>query len=277
VVPGFLEEWKGSSFPEALLARGLGASYGRTGMEKQGEVERHYTELLAPVYVWMLGGEADALKRAQAFVTEHRLERFLPGVAIDLGSGPGFHALALAECGFAALAIDTSRELLAELMARRGNRHVNVVVGDLLAFEQRCADSKPKVILCLGDTLTHLASEAQVDELLDACARSLAPGGALVLTFRDYSTERKPSECLIRVREDPERSMTCALEFEPGRVRVTDILHEWGNGRWLESRSSYSKLRLAPERVRAKLLARGFTLETDALARGLATFVALRP
>jgi len=246
-------------------------------MEKQGEVERHYAELLAPVYVWMLGGEADALKRAQAFVAEHKLERFVPGVAVDLGCGPGFHALALAEWGFATLGIDTSPELIAELESRRGGRRVNAVVEDLLTFEQRVHSSQLKVILCVGDTLTHLASEQQVDELLDACARSLAPGGALALTFRDYSGERKPSECLIRVREDEQRSLTCALEFEPGSVRVTDILHEWRDGRWLESRSSYSKLRLAPDSVRAKLLARGFTLESDQLARGLVTFVALRP
>ena len=246
-------------------------------MEDLGEVERHYAELLAPVYVWMLGGEVDALRRAQAFVAEHQLGRFVPGIALDLGSGPGFHALALAEWGFATLAIDSSRELLAELMARRGNRHVNAAVEDLLAFEKRLGGIKAKVILCLGDTLTHLASEEQVDELLDACARSMASGGALGLTFRDYSQQRKPSECLIRVREDAERSFTCALEFEPGRVRVTDILHEYRGGRWVENRSTYSKLRLAPETVRTKLLARGFTLETDQLARGLATVLALKP
>jgi hypothetical protein len=129
----------------------------------------------------------------------------------------------------------------------------------------------------LGDTLTHLESEEQVDELLDTCAHVLAPGGVLALTFRDYTLERKPSECLIRVREDSERSLTCALEFEPGRVRVTDILHQWRDGRWIEYRSSYSKLRLSPGTVRAKLLARGFVLQTDAFVGGLATLIASRP
>ena len=90
-------------------------------------------------------------------------------------------------------------------------------------------------------------------------------------------SEAGPSECLIRVREDSDRSFTCALEFESDRVRVTDILHEWRDGRWIESRSTYAKLRLAPQTVRAKLLARGFRLETDELAGGLATFLALSP
>ena len=244
-------------------------------MEQRGEVERHYAELLAPVYVWMLGGEQAAAARAKSWVEQRGLAKLAPGIAVDLGCGPGFHALALAEWGFETLAIDTSPELLAELAARRGNRHVNTVAEDLIAFEGRLGGLKAKVILCLGDTLPHLASEKQVDELLDACKRALAPGGMLALTFRDYSTERKPSECLIRVREDNERSFTCALEFEPTRVRVTDILHEWRDGRWSESRSSYSKLRLSPESVRAKLRARGFTLATDEFAGGLATILAI--
>jgi SAM-dependent methyltransferase len=246
-------------------------------MEMQREVERHYTELLAPVYVWMMGGAEDAFRRARTWIEQRALTRLAPGLAVDLGCGPGFHALALAEWGFTTLSIDSSKELIAELEARRGNRRVLAVVEDLLAFEKRLGGVKARLIVCLGDTLTHLESEEQLDLLLDACKRALAPGGMLALTFRDYSGERKPSECLIRVRNEPERSFTCALEFEPGRVRVTDILHEWRDGRWIESRSTYSKLRLAPETVRAKLRARGFALETDEFASGLATLIALRP
>jgi len=242
-------------------------------MEKQREVERHYAELLAPVYVWMLGGAAAAAERAKAWVDQRGLARLAPGLALDLGCGPGFHAIALAEAGFETLAIDSSPELLAEIHDAR----VRKVHCDLLAFEAQLQGRRARLILCLGDTLTHLESEQQVDELLDACMRSLAPGSLLALTFRDYSGERRPSECLIRVRDEPERSFTCALEFEPGRVRVTDILHEWRDGRWVESRSTYSKLRLAPESVRAKLRARGFALETDEFAGGLATVLALRP
>jgi SAM-dependent methyltransferase len=243
-------------------------------LERRGEVERHYAELLAPVYVWMLGGAEVALARAKAWVAERGLARLAPGLAVDLGCGPGFHALALAEAGFETLAIDSSRELLAELEARRGQLPIRVFEGDLGEFEEQLGGAAPKLVLCLGDTLPHLPSERTALELIDACARSIAPEGVLALSFRDYSVERKPSECLIRVREEPERSFTCALEFEQERVRVTDILHEWRGGRWIESRSTYPKLRLAPERVREKLLARGFTLETDELAGGLATLIA---
>lgn len=236
----------------------------------QREVERHYTELLAPVYVWMMGGEEAAASRAKAWVEQRGLARLAPGLALDLGCGPGFHAIALANAGFETLAIDSSSELLEKLRDPRPRK----LHADLVGFEAHLQGKRARLIVCLGDTLTHLESEEQLDLLLDACQRALAPGGMLALTFRDYSGERKPSECLIRVRNEPERSFTCALEFEPGRVRVTDILHEWRDGRWVESRSTYSKLRLAPASVRGKLAARGFRLERDELAGGLVTMLA---
>jgi SAM-dependent methyltransferase len=239
-------------------------------MRSGTEVERHYAALLAPVYVWMLGGAEAAAARARSWIAEREFARLAPGLAVDLGCGPGFHALALAEAGFETLAIDSSAELLAQIHDPR----VKALAGDLVAFEPLLGDRKAQLILCLGDTLTHIESEEHVEELLDACARSLAPGGVFATTFRDYTSERPAHECLIRVREELDRSFTCALGFEPGRVRVTDILHEWRGGRWVESRSSYTKLRLAPERVRELLRTRGFTLETDTLANGLVTLVA---
>ncbi|MBK7642451.1 MAG: class I SAM-dependent methyltransferase [Planctomycetes bacterium] len=241
-------------------------------MDRRQEVEQHYAELLAPVYVWMLGGPEAAAARAKAWVEQRGLAKLAPGIAVDLGCGPGFHARALADAGFETLGVDSSPELLAEI----GDPRVRTFAGDLVAFEERLGGARAKLVLCLGDTLTHLASERELDLLFDACARALAPGGVLALTFRDYSLERRPSECLIRVREEPGCMLSCALDFEPARVRVTDILHEWRDGRWIERRSAYSKLRLAPARVREKLLARGFTLETDEFAAGLVTLVALR-
>ncbi len=239
-------------------------------------VERHYAELLAPVYVWMSGGAEAGLARARSLVAEHSLAALAPGLALDLGCGPGFHARALAEAGFEVLALDTSRALLDELERERGTLPIRTAERDLCAFERELGGACARVIACLGDTLTHLGSEREVDELLAAAARSLASGGKLVLTFRDYTHERPASECLIRVRSEPERAFACALEFTPERVLVTDLLHEWREGRWVESRSTYAKLRLDPARVRGRLREVGLALESDQARAGLVTLVARR-
>lgn len=243
----------------------------------RGTVERHYAELLAPVYVWMVGGAEAGLARARQQLAELDLRERAPGLAVDLGAGPGFHARALAEAGFEVLAIDGSDELLADLEGSHGELRIQTRRGDLGAFERELGGQRARVIACLGDTLTHLETPQRVDELLGAARRALAPGGALWLGFRDYSHERRASECLIPVRREAERVFTCALDFEPERVLVTDILHEWRDGRWIERRSSYPKLRLAPARVRARLAELGFVLEHDTSAGGLVTLLAAAP
>ena len=66
---------------------------------------------------------------AKAWVEQRGLARLAPGLAVDLGCGPGFHAIALAEAGFETLAIDSSKELLALVAHPR----VRAVAGELLA------------------------------------------------------------------------------------------------------------------------------------------------
>lgn len=245
--------------------------------EAGAAVARHYAELLAPVYVWMSGGAQAGLARARQLVAELGLAAHAPGLAVDLGAGPGFHARTLAEAGFEVLAIDSSGELLAELEQARDGLAIRTRRGELGTFERELGGRRAELLVCLGDTLTHLGSEREVDVLLAAAARSLASGGKLVLTFRDYSLERRPSECLIPVRREPGRVFTCALDFEATHVLVTDMLHEWRDGRWVERRSSYRKLRLAPGALGGKLRALGFVVERDTSVGGLVTLVGSTP
>ena len=43
------------------------------------------------------------------------------------------------------------------------------------------------LILCMGDTLTHLLDVEVVANLFAAACRLLKPGGRMVLTYRDYT------------------------------------------------------------------------------------------
>ena len=88
-------------------------------------VADHYERLLAERYVWMSGPSFDGKVDEQRSL----LQRFGIGngsgaPALDLGCGPGFQAIALADLGFRVAAIDSSEKLLAELHRRKGNRQV---------------------------------------------------------------------------------------------------------------------------------------------------------
>jgi 2-polyprenyl-3-methyl-5-hydroxy-6-metoxy-1,4-benzoquinol methylase len=241
-------------------------------------VQAHYDTHLAPLYSWMSGGAEGPRARFAALLDELGLAPSGPGAtAVDLGAGNGHQSLPLADAGFAVTAIDLSSALLAELAAAAGGRTVRTVHGDLRDFEQFLPSPAPEVIVCCGDTLTHLSSPADVDAMISRAARALAPGGWLVLGFRDYTVPREGTARFLPVQSDADCHLTCFLEYSVSHVTVHDLVHRREGARWTLSTSAYEKLRLAPDHVRRQLAAAGLTLVHDTAAHGAVTFAARRP
>ena len=237
--------------------------------------ETHYRTHLGPVYSWMLGDLDAAFARSAGEIDDLPLPA-ARGVAVDLGAGFGLHALPLAKRGFEVVAIDNCQVLLDELRSRAGSLPIAIHNADLLEF-RGLVTGQARVIVCMGDTLTHLPAQAAVESLLTAAAASLAPGGVFATTFRDYSTsELKGEQRFILVRADADRVMTCFLEYADHQVTVHDLLHEKEAGRWRQSVSSYPKLRLAPEWVMSKLSALGLRVTRDATPNRMVRIVATK-
>jgi 2-polyprenyl-3-methyl-5-hydroxy-6-metoxy-1,4-benzoquinol methylase len=240
------------------------------------ETTAHYDRLLAPLYAWMLG-DLTAARRAAAQELA-QLGVVVPASgqsarALDLGAGPGVHAVPLAELGYAVTAIDSSAELLAQLQQARGD--VTTLVGDLTSAPA-LARGPFDVIVCLGDTLCHLASRAAVQAALRGARELLAPAGLLLLSWRDYTQARSGAERVFLVRGDAERILTCCLQYEAERVEVTDIVHQRQGDAWQMRASAYHKLRLSLTEVRAELEALGLAV-TPAPGAGWLKLAARRP
>jgi len=236
-------------------------------------VTEHYATHLGPVYAWMAGGVDAAIARGAEEIKTLGLAPRLTGQAVDLGAGFGMHAIPLAHRGFAVLAIDTCGELLQTLRQKAGDLPIRTVEGDLLAFA-RHLDGLSEVVLCMGDTLTHLPDLASVDALFASVARHLCAGGKFVVTFRDYSTPLRGEQRFIPVRSDAGRILTCVLDYEDEYVVVQDLLHEFDGAVWRQRVSSYRKLRINPTNAIAALEARGFTVQRSAGAAGMVCLVA---
>jgi SAM-dependent methyltransferase len=225
-------------------------------------VTGHYRRLLAAHYTWMLGGDIERVAADQ----RELLTGLLPaapgerGPAVDLGSGSGAQSLALADLGHGpVLAVDTDPTLLAELRRHAADRlAVRTRESDALAALADLDPGSQAVIVCMGDTLLHLASPAAVDALFVGVARALRPGGTVVLTYRDLTPDLRGTDRFIPVRDDDEKILVCFLDVaRPDVVEVHDIVHTRTAGGWVTTVSSYPKLRLAPDRVRDRLGAAG--------------------
>lgn len=228
----------------------------------------HYAQLLAPIYTWMVGGVEAALALGQADLAGIGQGHGL--LAVDLGAGFGMHTIPLAKAGWQVLAVDSSAELLAELAALAKDLQVAARCADLMDFDQHLAPGlKADLVLCMGDTLTHLDSRRSVAELCRRIASKLAAGGRFVTTFRDYTRPPTGVSRFIPVRADDGRILTCFLEESGEHVQVHDLLHERVANQWKTQVSSYRKLRLGPEELCQLLQAVGLRCELDAGPRGM--------
>jgi len=206
----------------------------------------HYEEFLAGHYTWMFGMPFDAkVAEQRRFLEESGALPAKRRLALDLGAGSGFQTMALADLGFdRVIAVDFSPRLLAELDSRKGTRAIETVEADLNDYLARFPHGAADAILCMGDTLTHLAGKEDVQRLLKAAASALSEGGVLVLTYRDLSAELAGTDRFIPVASDADRILTCFLEYAPDFVAVHDLLYERAGTAWQLRASTYRKLRL---------------------------------
>lgn len=245
-------------------------------------VSEHYEVLLAHHYTWMFNQSFEEKVAEQRKI----LEEVFPargvadrGLAIDLGAGPGFQSIALAELGFSrVVAVDTSEILLKELETHRKDHLVETLHADIRNLEDITTPGQANVVLCMGDTLTHLPSKADVGTLFTSSYNALSSGGILVLTFRDLTTDLHGLDRFLPIRSEADKIMTCFLEFEgPESVRVHDLIHIQRPSGWKLEKSSYAKLRLAPSWVTQHLVDAGFSISAQKPAGRLQLIAAKKP
>jgi SAM-dependent methyltransferase len=241
------------------------------------KVADHYADHLGPIYTWMVGDVDAAFSRSSAELDALPMPLNAGGTAVDLGAGFGLHAIPLARRGFSVVAIDTCDSLLKELEARAGSLAIRTVNANLLDFRAHIA-APADVIVCMGDTLTHVPDQSGVESLFAAVAASLKPGGVFVATFRDYVAAPLQGEGrFILVRSSGDRILTCFLEYAESKVIVHDLVHRREHGSWQLRVSSYPKLRLSPQWVVDRLNALGLAAFRETAPGGMTRVTARMP
>jgi SAM-dependent methyltransferase len=244
-------------------------------------VNEHYERLLSQHYTWMFGVSfEDKVNEQKSFLSRTLAPlHYTPeaALAVDLGCGPGFQTIALAQLGFSpVIAIDTSAELLDELRFHVGDLPVRIEKADLRDLPAIVQTGQATVIVCMGDTLTHLPDKS--DAVFRGAFERLRRGGMFVITYRDLTTELHGTDRFIPVRSDENKIMTCFLEFENAdSVVVHDLVHIRQNMGWSLNKSSYRKLRLGIAWVHEELSRAGFDILSEDLSGRLIGLAALKP
>ncbi len=239
---------------------------------------QHYEEHLAPYYTWSKGSrEVEYANNEYVFKKAHVQPRS-PGQSIAwvLGSGAGFQAIPLAQMGYKVTALDFCGSLIKEMMEHGKGLPISPYYSDIMDLN-RYPNERPELVVCLGDTLTHLEKAQDVVDLVEHVSEHMLPGGKFIVSFRDYAFERKGADRFILVRQDEKTIFTCFMEYEEFRVRVFDVIYTLTEAGWEQKISNYRKIRLAAEFVRKTLGQHGFEVpNSTVLVNEWATIVAER-
>jgi SAM-dependent methyltransferase len=239
------------------------------------QMKDHYESLLADHYSWLFGGLEVKCSENKRFFNSNDIRPGANGKAIDLGCGSGFQSIPLAQIGFNVTSIDLSPKLLAELSNNKGDLLINTINDDLNNFHLYCTEDV-ELIVCMGDTLTHLETKEDVNQLFEGIYNHLEKEGKFILTYRDLSFELEELERFIPVKSDDSRIFTCFLEYEEEKVKVHDLIYEKENNDWNLKTSFYRKLRLPTDWVIDQLKEKGFLIKHSSSDKGLTTLIATK-
>ena len=222
------------------------------------KVKAHYEQHLAHFYGWMLGDFDSLQQQQEAFFRANYILPKQNRQAIDLGAGHGLQSISLAKIGFNVTAIDFNQQLLDQLNCQKGSLKIKTINAEIANFDKKAEASE--LIVCMGDTITHLGSTRQLQDLISTCYENLLPDGKLIFSYRDYRQPLTGDQRFIPVRADEDRILTCILDYKDEKVVVTDQLYERVAGDWVQKVSSYEKLRVQPQMVEDYLTKAGFEI-----------------
>ena len=233
----------------------------------------HYENHLARYYAWISGGVDEKMEENRKFFVDHDIQPIRSGLAFDLGAGCGFQSVPLAQLGFRVVALDLSAKMLAQLKKTAKNLPIETICDDLSNFTNY-KSGNGELVVCMGDTLTHLDDFKKVQALLDTVFLSLETGGCLILSFRNLTQELVELDRFIPVKSNETTIFTCFLEFEKDSVKVHDIIYEKNKGQWVLKKSVFQKLRISPDWTQKYLQKIGFTIEFYDEQNGLIFIIA---
>ena len=238
-------------------------------------VKEHYDIHLADFYSWMTGDFETKQKEFQKFLKENAIIPSSTKKAIDLGAGHGLQSVPLAKLGFNVTAVDFNEQLLGELTINAKGLTIEILNDDIKRIKQ-FADKEVELIVCCGDTLSHLDNKGEIENLITDISTTLQAGGKTLLSFRDYSTELTGDNRFIPVKSDDTRILTCVLDYENETVRVTDLLNEKTETGWKQKVSSYNKVRILTNEVVKILEANGMNIQLNQVINRMTTIIAVK-
>lgn len=169
---------------------------------------------------------------------------------LDVATGTGMHAIALAKCGFKASGADISRGMIsqARLNAQSAGVEIHFEVTGFGKLSPTFGKQTFDAILCLGNSLPHLLTPSRLSETLYDFAECLRPGGLLLIQNRNFDAVMRKKDRWMEPQShsegDDEWIFQRFYDFDPDGLLTFNIitLKRKGDQKWTQHQIS-SRLR----------------------------------
>lgn len=188
-----------------------------------------------------------------------------PCQVFDAACGTGVHAIALAQAGFAVAGADLSAGMIER--ARENAREAGVAVDLRVAGFGQLAQTFQDpfdALLCLGNSLPHLLSLAQLADALQDFAACLRPGGLVLIQNRNFDAVLLEQERWMEPQShregDREWVFLRFYDYNPDGLITFNIVNltRQGSTGWQQSITSTRIYPMRHAEVKDALIAGGF-------------------
>ncbi len=186
---------------------------------------------------------------------------------LDAATGTGMHAIALAQCGFTAAGADVSQGMVERARVNAISAGVNIrfeTVG-FGSLAGTFGEGSFEAVLCLGNSLPHMLSAADLDAALADFTHCLKVGGMLLLQNRNFDAVLSQHDRWMEPQAHKEGETEWVFQrfydFDPDGLITFNMvtLKRVGLGSWSQSIST-SRLRpLLKDELISSLDRAGFT------------------
>jgi SAM-dependent methyltransferase len=169
----------------------------------------------------------------------HRAEEFLKALrarfeiksALDVACGTGLYAILLAKMGVQSAGTDMSAKML-DLAGKRA-QEANVHVDWVCAPMQELAGRFPRrfdAVLCMGNSIPHLLTDADLDATIGGFAKMLNEGGIVVLQLLNYTRIMARQERIVGINRLGDKEYVRFYDFLGEQVRFNILEIAWASG-----------------------------------------------
>ena len=138
--------------------------------------------------------------------------------ALDCACGTGIHVIALNKRGFSVSGSDIDKQMIqqAKQNAKLQKINVNFKVSDFKNLNKTYNETFD-AILCIGNSLSHILTDKDLQVSLDQMYRVLNKNGILILHLRNYQKMLKDKQRFFAYRSNDE-IFFYVWDFEPKQV-----------------------------------------------------------